>query len=69
MTSRVVEVACTTGSPGRAFAPSPAIDLVIRSGPGRNTAAPNLSDPVSSTPILGSSPSKPKTRIGMILEW
>jgi hypothetical protein len=46
VTWRRVEVPCATGAPGPALVPSVAVTLEIRSGPGRNTACPSLSDPV-----------------------
>jgi hypothetical protein len=46
VTWRLVEVAWATSMPGAALVPSLAVALVIRSGPGRNTASPRSSDPV-----------------------
>ena len=49
-TWRTVDVACTTGAPGPAWAPSPAPTVVTLAAAGRNTAWPRASVPVSVTP-------------------
>jgi hypothetical protein len=56
-TWRRVDVACASGPPGPALVPSVANTLVIRSGPGMNTACPSVSDPVRSTPSFACSSS------------